>query len=151
MATLLEDAEFILANVERGLKDIKDKYEGKQSERIIANHVWMIEQIEDKLKKHVTPLRDLLIKLKSNYLGDFNSATNFDIAAGYCNEINKILNDLLLLYKMRAGYVDIKLKWQYNMPKLTENVNHLRHRFSIIKGQITRKRFEYEEEDNNIF
>jgi len=146
MATPLEDAEVLLVSIDKGIKELKNKYESKQSERVLSNHVWMIDYIENNVKKYVAPLIESLNKLKTYNVGDFQSTTNFDITIKYSTEIDKILNEILFLYKARENYIDVKLKWQYNLPKLMENIQHLKNRFAIIKGQITRKRFEYEEE-----
>ncbi len=145
-STPLDDAELLLLNVEREIKELKDMYESKQSERTISNHVWMTDKIENNVKKHVLFLIEAVSKIRENHVGDFKTSTNFDLALRYCNDINKILNDMITMYKMRFGYMDIKLKLQYAMPQLSQNLTHLRNRFGIIKGQITRKRFEYEED-----
>lgn len=146
MATLLEDTGILIASVERGIRDVKSMYEGKQNDRLLSNHVWMQDQIENKAKKHIPQLKDFLIKLKQSHMGDFRSSTNFDICIKHCNDIEKMLNDIITLYKMRIDYLDIKMKWQYALPQLFDNLNHLSNRFSIIKGQISRKGFEYQEE-----
>lgn len=148
MATLLEDAELLLAQIERGLQDIKLKFESKQSERIISNHVWMSDYIDKSVKKHIAPLKDLLMKLRGSSMGDFKTSTNFDVAARYCSEIERTLESLLFLYRTRASITDLKLKWQYSLQPIMENFNHLKNRFAIIKGQLGRKRFEYEEEES---
>lgn len=148
MATALEDAELLLIKIEKGIQDLKLKFDSKQSERLISNHVWMADYIENSIKRHTNPLKDLLMKLKGSSMGDFKSSTNFDVAVKYCTEIEKTIDGILFLYKTRAGIIDLKLKWQYNLPAITESFNHLKNRFMIIKGQITRKRFEYEEEEN---
>src|SRR3989338_10864595 len=140
MATPLEDAEVLLVSIDKGIKELKNKYESKQSERVLSNHVWMIDYIENNVKKYVAPLIESLNKLKTYNVGDFQSTTNFDITIKYSTEIDKILNEILFLYKARENYIDVKLKWQYNLPKLMENIQHLKNRFAIIKGQITRKR-----------
>ncbi len=146
MATILDEAELLLLNVERGFKELKDMYEGKQTERTISNHTWMTDKIENNTKKHLLFLIETVTKIKENHIGDFKTSTNFDFALRYCNDMNKILNEIITLYKMRVSYMDIKLKWQYAMPQLSQNLTHLRNRFGIIKGQISRKKFEYEED-----
>lgn len=145
MATLLEDAGILIISIENGIKNMKSMYNSKQSERWISNHVWVIDQVEEKIKKHIPPLKDLFVKLKQNHLGDFKSSTNFDICIKHCNDVEKILNDITVLYKMRVNNQDLKMKWQYALPQLQDNLDHLTNRFNIIKGQISRKGFEYEE------
>ena len=146
MTIPLEDAELLLINIERGIKDLKIKYESKQSERLLSNHILMNDFINNNVKTHIKPLKDLLLKIRENHVGDFKSSTNFDVAVKYCNEIEKVLNSIMVMYRMRDNLVDIKLKWQYNLPKMMDDLVHLKNRFGIIKGQLTKKAFEYEEE-----
>src|SRR3989344_9221661 len=112
MATVLEDTELLLIQLEKGLLDLKEKFGSKQSERIISNHVWMADYINRSVKTHLNPLKELLMKLKGSHMGDFKSSTNFDVAVRYCSEIDKSIESLLFLYRTRAGIVDLKLKWQ---------------------------------------
>lgn len=144
--TPLEIAELKLLDIDRGIKDLKEKFESKQSERIISNHVWMQDYMEKAVKQHIPPFRELIMRVRDGHLGNFNSTTNFDIIARHSDEIGKLIDSIILMYKMRASFFDIKLKWQYSIPKINENLMHLKNRFGIMKGQLSRKQFEYEEE-----
>ena len=144
--TPLETAELRLIEIDRGIRDLKEKFENKQSERIISNHVWMQDYIERIVKQHIPPFKEAVMKTRGGHLGNFNSTTNFDLLARHCDEIGKIIDGIILMYKMRAGYFDIKIKWQYAVPKINENLMHLKNRFGVVKGQLSRKHFEYEED-----
>ena len=146
MATL-EDTDNFLAGVENLVKDIRNKYESKQNERVISSHVWMSDYIDQAIKNKVMPLKDSLTTLKDRHVGDFKSTTQFDAIINFCSDIIKILNEVNTLYKMRANLVDLKLKWQYALPQIEDKVKHMRNRFNIIKSQLSKKVFEYEEED----
>jgi len=146
MATL-EDAELYLADVERSIADLKYKYDGKQNERVLSAHVWMTDQITQYIHK-VTLLRDSVTTIKDKHVGDFKSSTQFDGVLNYCNNLVKLLNELNFLYKTRANFVDIRMKLSYSLPQLSENIKHIRNRFNIIKGQVSKKPFEYEERDS---
>lgn len=141
MATL-EETESFLVNVENAIKELKQRYEGKQSERVLSSHVWMIDYLDQIIKYKVTPLRDALTSVKKAHVGDFKSATQCDAVIGFCNDIIKLLNDLNNMYKARMAYVDIRLKFQYTLPQLIDKLQHLRNRFNIIKGQINNAKVE---------
>ncbi|MBS3152017.1 hypothetical protein J4230_01260 [Candidatus Woesearchaeota archaeon] len=145
MATL-DDAEGFLVGVENTVKELGEKYNSKQSERVLSSHVWMSDYIDGMVKNKVNRLRDALTTLKDKHVGEFRSVTQFDAIITFCNDISKLLNDINTLYRMRSNYVDIKLKFQYNLPQIEDKIKHMRNRFNIIKGQLTKKTFEYEED-----
>lgn len=147
MATL-DDAESFLVAVEGCIRDLKEKYDSKQSERLLSSHVWMSGYLENQVKSRVVSLKDALSVIKDKHVGDFKSSTQFDTVIAQCNEIIKLLDGISTMYKIRANFVDIKLKFQYNLPQILEKVKSMRNRFNIIRGQITRKKFEYEQEDS---
>ncbi|MBI2148955.1 hypothetical protein HYU23_04695 [Candidatus Woesearchaeota archaeon] len=146
MATL-EETENFLVSVENLVKDLKEKQESKSNERLLSSHVWLSDYIDNQIKTKVMPLKDALTTLKDKHVGDFKSNTQFDATITFCNDIIKLLNEINSLNKIRASYIDVKLKWQYNIPQIVDKVKHLRNRFNIIKGQLSKKVFEYEEED----
>ncbi len=145
MATL-EEADNFLVGVENLYTDLKDKYSSKTNERVLSSHVWMIDYISNAINKKVTPLKDSLSMLRDQHVGDFKSSTQFDALLKFCDEINKILNDINQLYKMRSNVVDIKLKFQYALPQIQDKLKHMRNRFNIIKSQLSKKQFELEED-----
>ena len=147
MATL-DDAESFLVSVESSIKDLKEKYDSKQSERLLASHVWMSDHLERNVKGKVISLKDALSVIKDKHVGDFKSTTQFDAVIAHCNDIINLLDSINTMYKIRAGIVDIRLKWQYNMPQILERTKSMRNRLNIIRGQISRKQFEYEERDS---
>ena len=49
-----------------------------------------------------------------------------------------MLNNLLYLYKIRAGYIDLKLNLQQNIPRIAENISSLKNRFNILKNNINK-------------
>ncbi len=144
--TPMETAELLIFEIDRAVKDIKEKFENKQSDRVISNHIWMEGYISKIIKEKMPPFRDAVMKARSGHLGNFSSATNFDIIIRHCIEIEKLFDNIILMYKMRTTPYDIKLRWQYSVPKINENMMHLKNRFGILKGQLSRKQFEYEEE-----
>ncbi len=150
MATL-DDADIYLIDVENIIRDLKSKYDSKQSERLISSHVWMSDHIDRQVKPKVLSFKDALTTIKDRHVGDFKSTTQFDTVITFCNDLLRLLDNVNTMYKMRANYIDIKLKWQYNLPQMLDKIQHMRNRFNIIKGQITqKKKFEYEE-DNSWF
>ena len=144
MATL-DDSEKGLIEVESGFEDIKNKNQSKQNERLLSSHVWMSDYLEQ-YKKKVSNFRNSLDFVKKGHVGDFKSATQFDAVLKMSDEVSGILDDIIKTYKMQATLTDLKLKWYYTLPTLAEKIKSMRNRFNIIKGQITRKKFEYEEE-----
>ena len=145
MATL-EDADNFLVGVENLVKEFKDKLDSKQQERVISSHVWMQDYLEQQIKNKVMPLKDALTTLKQQHVGDFKSSTQFDAVINYCTDIIKLLNEINSLYKMRANYIDLRMKWQFHLPQMTDKVKHMRNRFNIIKGQLSKKGYEPDED-----
>ncbi len=143
--TPLQEAENLLLLLEQELKNLNQQYESKQAERIISNHVWMGSVFEERILPKLKSLRERLVKIKTSYVGSFKTATQFDTTISHCDQINKELSEILYLYKIRANPLDIKMKMQYTMPQIMLNMNSLRNRFYIVKGNVTRGR--QEEED----
>ncbi len=145
MATL-DETEGYLREVENAVRNLKEKYTSKQNERVLSSHVWMSDYVSGIIKDQVNPLKDSLTSVKDSYVGDFKSSTQFDAVIAFCTDVNKLLNEINTQYKMRSNLVDIKLKFQYNLPQIEEKVKHMRNRFNIIKGQLSKKGYEPEED-----
>lgn len=146
MATL-DETENFLVDVEHTINVLKEKCTNKQNDRVLSSHVWMSDYIEGIIKDQVNPLKEALTSVKNSYVGDFKSATQFDAVIAFCNDINKLLNDINTQYKMRSNLVDLKLKFQYNMPQIEDKVKHMRNRFNIIRGQLSKKGYEHQEDN----
>ncbi len=143
--TSLEDADGYLIKIENVVRELKDKYDSKTSERVLSSHIWMGDFLEQ-CKKKVQNFKDSISLLKNSHVGEFKSATQFDTLLTLSNETIKCFNDLLVIYKMRASFIDIKMKLCYSLPQLQDKVKSMRNRFNIIKGQLSKKQFEYEED-----
>ena len=143
--TSLEDADGYLVRVENVVKELKDKYDSKTSERVLSSHVWMGDFLEQ-CKKKVQNFKDSVTTLRDGHVGEFKSATQFDTLITMSDEMNKFFNDVLVIYKMRSSFIDIRMKLSYSLPQLQDKVKSMRNRFNIIKGQLSKKQFEYEED-----
>lgn len=138
MSTPMETAESHLIELEKQLLDLKQQSESKQSERILSNHGWMTTIFEERIMPRAKDLKESLAKVRNSYSGGFKVTTQFDAPVSHCDEIVKLLNEILYLYKIRASPSDIKMRFQNSMPKLIANMNSLRNRFYIIKGNVSR-------------
>ena len=138
METPLELAESQLIDLEKELNNLKLQSESKQAERILSNHGWMTIVFEEKLIPKSKNFKDSLVKIKNSYGNSFKMTTQFDAPLAHCDEIHKLLNELLYLYKIRANSIDLKLKFNNNIPKIMNNFNSLRNRFYIVKGNVSR-------------
>jgi len=146
MATL-EDAEVYLNAVENSIGEIRQKYDSKQAERVLSSPVWMSDFLEGIIKNKINSLKEALSSVRDHHVGDFKSTTQFDAVITMCSDLGKLLSDINTLYKMRSNYVDIRLKIQYSLPQMEEKMKSMRNRFNIIKGQLTKKGYEPEEDE----
>ena len=146
MQTKLQDTEELLRALELEFINIKAYYESKQSDRVFSNNIWVLDKLERNLLAKSKPLVENLREIKSVHNPDNLPSLQFDGPIGHASNIVKLLQELQQIYKMYAPFGDIKMKLGYNMPKLNEEIAHLRNRFMILKGNLTRqKRFDEEE------
>ena len=146
MQTLLETAELKIIELERQILEIKQQNESKQSERILSNHGWMTTIFEERIMPRTKELKEALLKVKQAYSGEFKITTQFDVPILHCEELTKLLNEILYLYKIRASSTDLKLRFQNSLPKIVSNMASLKNRFYIIKGNVSRTK-KLDEED----
>ncbi len=139
MVDVISDAELYLLKLETEIKNFKSDYESKTFERVFSNHVWMTTKIEDKLLNRTKQLKEKLVDIKDYYSNQFlKSILQFDAPINHCNEILNAINEILIIYKMRANLMDIKLRISHNLPIMFNNMIHLRNRFYILKGNVNR-------------
>ncbi len=146
MQTKLQDIDSLLRDLESEFSNLRLYYEGKQSDRVFSNNIWVLDKLERTLLAKAKPLQESFKEIKAIHNPEALPSLQFDSPITHTTNIIKLLQELQQVYKMYAPFGDIKMKLGYNMPKLNQEISHLRNRFMILKGNLTRqKKFDEEE------
>jgi len=138
MQTPTSDAELKLLAIESELKLFKLNYESKQADRLMSNYTWISNVLEEKILLRLKTLKEMLEKIKSEYIVDYKMTKQFDAPIYHCIELYKLVNEIFQLYKTRASFTDLSLKLHHNMPKINDNMSSLKNRFYILKNNLNR-------------
>lgn len=147
---VIDEVESHLGSIELFINDLKNKHDSKQSERVLSNNIWMSDMMDRTINKNIIPLSSSIKDLRVEYEKRIGSASQFDFALKHCTEVHKLMSNLHSSYKQGLGVLDIKLKLHYTLPELSSNLNSLRNRVNILKGNIARIK-SLEDEDRRLF
>jgi len=140
MNSLILDTEEMLRKLEAEFNNIIGYYKGKQADRVFSNRIWVMDKLESNLLKKAKPLHDSLKKIKSIHNPQGLPSIQFDAPISHAGNFIKMTEELYQMYKMDSSYPDIKLKLKFTIPQLNQEIQHLRNRFMIIKGNLTRQK-----------
>ena len=140
---LMNEIDPILMQFEYSISDLTKKYDGKQSDRLFANTVWMTDFLDSKVRSQLNTLRDAVESLDAK---DLTIQNNVSIIVGQIKEIESALNALLFPYKNRYDLPQIYQARRGNLPTINEKLRSLRHRVDIITNTMSQKK-KIEQED----
>lgn len=140
---LTPEIEPVLRQFEYSIYDLTKKYEGKQSDRLFANTVWMSDFLDSKIKSQLNSLKQALESLNTQ---DLTVQNNVLIIVSQIKEIENAINAILFPYKNRYDLPQIYQAWRNNLPIINEKLKSLRHRIDIITNTMSKKK-RIEEED----
>ena len=140
---LIPEIEPVLRQFEYSITDLTKKYDGKQSDRIFANTVWMSDFLDSRIKSQLNTLKQALESLNTQ---DLTVQNNVSITMDQIQEIEKALDAILFPYKNRYDLPQIYQAWRINLPLINEKLRSLRHRVDIITNTMSKKK-RIEEED----
>ncbi|HLC58747.1 MAG TPA: hypothetical protein VJI68_02705 [Candidatus Nanoarchaeia archaeon] len=142
----LENADIFLTDVERALNELDTKHKGKQSERFLTSHLWMIDHLDRNIIVKLVNLKENMafVRDKNNDL----PRVHFDTIMKFSDDIILVMQDMIDYYKYKPSYLDVDLKWQQNLPRIMEKFKSIKNRHSLIKSQIKSKKTQKEEQDN---
>lgn len=135
----IQDIDGMLRQFEYLVQDLSLKYEGKQSSRVLANSIWMVDFIEEKVKKSLNPLIRELDALQSQSQNAVIQ-NNAMISKGHIQEIIKAIDQILFPYKNRYDFPQIESAFRANLPIITDKAKSLRHRIDIITNTTSSKK-----------
>lgn len=139
----MNEIDPILRQFESSITDLTKKYDGKQSDRLFANTVWMSDFLDSKVRSQLNGLRDAVESLNAK---DLTIQNNVSIIVGQIKEIEAALDALLFPYKNRYDLPQIYQAWRGNLPVINEKLRSLRHRVDIITNTMSQKK-KIEQED----
>lgn len=138
ITSLLKDFEFLV-------KDIIQKFEGKQAARVLSNTVWMTDFIENKAKKQLAVMSRVLSEIEMNSK-DTTVQNNAMISKGHVKEMERAFDSILEVYNNEYDFPQVDAAWRTAIPTITEKAKSLRHRIDIITNtSVGKKRIEEED------
>jgi len=140
MNSILLDIEEMIRKLEDEFRNIKVYYDGKQADRVFSNKIWVMDKLDSGLIKKAKPLQDSLKQIRLMHNPQGLPSLQFDAPIAHARNFLKLAEEIYQLYKLDSHYSDIKLKLGFAMPKLNEEIQHLRNRFMIMKGNLTRQK-----------
>lgn len=146
----IQEVDQTLKKFEFSMRDLIQKYNGKQSQRLFSSTVWMVDHLEGQIKNELGSIKNELEVLKT---GSDNATiqNNAVISMQHANEIEVILKTIILSYKDDAVLQNINSVWASNIPAIGEKLKSMRHRVDIIKNTfVSKKRIEDEDWYNSL-
>ncbi|MBS3168593.1 hypothetical protein J4216_05680 [Candidatus Woesearchaeota archaeon] len=132
----------LIDEFERNLNELKSMVESKQNERFLTSYVWMIDKLERDFVSKISELKENLDELKDKYVTGLDNHNQFDTLINLCDDLDKIIKDILKFYKTKPGYSEINLRLNNNLPILSSKVKSMKNRFDIIKNQVKKFTFD---------
>lgn len=141
----IDDVDQLLKSFEFSIRDLMQKYEGKQAARLFNSNIWVIDYLETKIKKELLPIKKELDNMKNN---NENAViqNNASISVQHIQDIERAIEAILFPYKNQYEISQIDTAWGKNLPIINEKMTSLHHRIDIIKNTfITKKKIQDED------
>jgi len=146
----IEEADQLLKEFEFSIRDLTQKYEGKQSQRLFTSTVWIVDHLESKVKSQLNQVKKEMDALK-NTSENATIQNNAGISLQHVQEIECGINEILFPYKNNYEIGQIDQAWAKSLPAINEKLKSLRHRIDIIKNTfVTKKKIEDEDWYNRL-
>lgn len=141
----IDDVDQLLKSFEFFIRDLMQKYEGKQAARLFNSNIWVIDHLETKMKKELLSIKKELDNMTSNNKNTVIQ-NNASISVQHIQDIERALEAILFPYKNQYDSSQIDSAWGKNLPFINEKMTSLRHRIEIIKNTfVTKKKIQDED------
>ncbi len=137
------EIETTLRLLEANIKDLQQRVEGKQRDRLLVSHVWMQDMLEKRVKGELKTLHTELELLKKQGV-DSSMENNVVMSSKYCVELAKAFQRLIEAHKEQKSIAYIEADWNQTLPVILDRFSHLKNRVSILKGLSQKKQDEDE-------